>query len=128
MKSNTNISENIDEYIVKFPSAVQKILKKLRQTIKKAAPKAEEKVSYQMPAFVLNGMLVYFAGYKNHIGLYPGAAAIVKFQKKLTKYHTSKGTVQFQLNEPLPFELVAEIVKYRVKVNLIKAVKIKSKK
>ena len=101
--------KSIEEYIDTFPKNVRDILQKLRQTIKVAAPEAEETISYQMPAFKLNGILVWFAAFKNHIGFYPKVSAIEAFNEKLTGYKVSKGTIQFPLKEPIPYELVAEI-------------------
>ncbi len=109
--------KTIDEYIANFPVDVQGILQELRQAIRDAAPEAEETISYRMPAFKLNGVLVWFAVFKNHIGFYPTAAAIEAFKDKLAKYEVSKGTVRFPLDEPIPFELVKEIVKFRVREN-----------
>jgi uncharacterized protein YdhG (YjbR/CyaY superfamily) len=119
--------QTIDEYISIFPDDVKAKLETLRATIRKAAPKAEEAISYMIPTFKLNGNLVHFAGYKNHIGFYPGAAGIASFEKELKGYETSKGTVQFPLDKPLPLKLVTTIVKFRVGQNLEK-VKGKSKK
>ncbi|EMO76747.1 PF08818 domain protein [Leptospira kirschneri str. 200801925] len=109
--------KNIDEYINLFPEDVQDKLRKLRSTIRKAAPNAEEKISYQMPVFALNGNLVYFAAYKKHIGFYPTSSGIKKFQSELNEYKTSKGAVQFPMDQPLPLRLIAKIVKYRIKEN-----------
>ncbi len=109
---------NIDEYIATFPPDVQKILNMLRATIQKAAPDATEKISYAMPTFYLNGNLVHFAAYKNHIGFYPAPSGIEAFEKELSVYKTSKGAVQFPINKPLPFALITKIVRYRVKENL----------
>lgn len=108
----------IDEYIATFPKDVQKILKRLRATIKAAAPDAEEKISYQIPTFALKGNLVHFAAYKNHIGFYPGASGIKTFAQELSNYQTSKGTVQFPLQDPLPLDLIANIVQFRAVENL----------
>jgi uncharacterized protein YdhG (YjbR/CyaY superfamily) len=112
--------KSVDEYIKTFPADVQKILKQVRQTIKKAAPEAEETINYQIPTFKLNGTLVHFAAFKNHIGFYPGSKAIEDFQKDLVKFKSSKGAIQFPLNEPLPELLISRIVKYRVKENSLK--------
>jgi len=109
--------KSIEEYINTFPRDVQVIIERLRQTIRNSAPKAEEKISYQIPTFTLNGNLVHFGGYKNHIVFYPGSGAIEKFKKKLSSYKLSKGTVQFPLDQPLPLELISRIVEYNVKVN-----------
>lgn len=118
MKSKKLNFKNIDEYINNFPKDLQDQLKKLRSTIRKAAPNAEEKISYQMPTFALYGNLVYFAAYKKHIGFYPTSSGIKEFQSELTEYKTSKGAVQFPIDQPLPLKLIAKIVKYRVKENI----------
>jgi uncharacterized protein YdhG (YjbR/CyaY superfamily) len=115
-----------DEYIAMFPANVQAILQKLRSTIKKIAPSAEEVISYKMPAFKLNGMLVWFAAYKEHIGFYPTGSPIKVFKKELTPYKTSKGAIQFPIDKPIPLTLVKDIVKFRVKENLERA-KVKAK-
>jgi uncharacterized protein YdhG (YjbR/CyaY superfamily) len=116
---------NIDEYIAGFPQDTQKLLEQIRETIKKAVPDAEETISYAIPTFKLkDSYLVYFAGYKNHIGLYPVPAGNILFEKDFASYKTSgKGTIQFALNKPLPLNLITKIVKFRVKENLEKAVK-----
>ncbi len=117
----------IDEYIAAFPQDIQKILKEIRTTIKAAAPKAEEKISYQMPTFFLNGNLVHFAAFKEHIGFYPTPSGIEAFQKELSIYKGAKGSVQFPLDEPMPLKLISRIVKFRAAENLkqakVKAVK-----
>jgi uncharacterized protein YdhG (YjbR/CyaY superfamily) len=120
MTSPKKISKSIDEYIATFPKDVQVILEELRLTIHDAAPGAEEVISYQMPAFKLNGMLVWFAAFKNHIGFFPKVSAIEAFKEDLSGYELSKGTVRFPLNKPIPFGLVKKIVKFRVKENLSK--------
>lgn len=107
----------IDQYILRFPESTREKLELLRETILKNAPGATETISYQMPAFRLNGILVYFAAYKNHIGFYPTGSGIRAFQTLLSGYKWSKGTIQFPLDEPLPLELISEIVKYRVSEN-----------
>jgi uncharacterized protein YdhG (YjbR/CyaY superfamily) len=112
--------QTIDEYIRSFPPEVRVLLERLRQTIRKAAPGAVETISYRMPAFKQNGVLVYFAGYKKHIGFYPTASGIEAFKKELSAYPISKGTVQFPLDKPVPFDLVQRIVAFRVKENLAK--------
>jgi uncharacterized protein YdhG (YjbR/CyaY superfamily) len=109
--------KNIDEYIATFPEGVQTVLQKLRQAIRDSAPEAKEAISYQMPAFKLNGTLVWFAAFKNHIGFYPTSSAIAAFKEKLSSYEVSKGTIRFPIDKPIPFELVKEIVKFRVKQN-----------
>ncbi|MBI5541420.1 MAG: DUF1801 domain-containing protein [Bacteroidia bacterium] len=108
---------NVEEYITTFPADTQILLIKLRATIKKAAPEAEEVISYNMPAFKHKGILVYFAAYKNHIGFYPTSSGIKAFQNELSEYHVTKGTIQFTLNKPLPIALVTKIVKFRLKEN-----------
>jgi uncharacterized protein YdhG (YjbR/CyaY superfamily) len=121
MRANNSTPETIADYIEGFPLDVQMLLRKLSATIKKAAPRAEEKISYKIPTYYLHGSLVYFAAYKRHIGFYPGAAAIAKFKKKLSAYKGAKGSVQFPIGEPMPFALITSIVKFRVKANLDKA-------
>ena len=106
--------KTIAEYMATFPGEIQERMQALRNAIKEQAPDATEKISWAMPTFWQNGNLVHFAGHKNHIGFYPGAGAIQAFETRLKDYKTSKGAVQFQNNEPLPLELVREIVKYRV--------------
>ena len=113
--------KNIDDYIASFPKDLQIILEQMRTIIRKAAPKAEEVISYAMPAFKLNSVLVYFAGYKNHIGFYPMPAAIIAFKKELSIYKSSKGAVQFPLDKPLPSALITKMIKYRIAENLQKA-------
>ena len=110
----------VDEYLAGFPAATRRILQEVRQTIKKAAPQAEEVISYNMPAFKLHGVLVYYAGYQKHIGFYPTPSAIKAFQKELAQYESSKGAVQFPIDEPMPVELITKIVQFRVRENLAK--------
>jgi len=117
MKANQK-SGNIDEYIADFPPNVQKLLQKMRMTIRKAAPQAEEAIKYGIPTFTLNGNLVHFGGYKSHIGFYPEPRGIEKFKKELSRYEGGKGTVQFPFDEPLPIDLITKIVKFRVSQNL----------
>ena len=126
MKPNTPVVQNVDEYISSFSKDTQKLLKQLRATIRKAAPQAEETISYQMPAYNLYGKVVYFAAYEKHIGFYPMPSAIENFKKELAGYNTSKGTVQFPLDKPLPLPLIAKITAFRVKEN-IQAAEIKRK-
>jgi uncharacterized protein YdhG (YjbR/CyaY superfamily) len=116
MASNKKF-RTIDEYIANYPKNVKIILKGLRQAIKEAAPDAEETISYQMPAFTQNGILVWFAAFKSHISFFPKVSAIEVFKEKLSPYQTSKGTIQFPIDEPIPLDLVKEIVKFRVKEN-----------
>lgn len=104
----------IDEYIEGFPADVQKILRKIRAIIRKAAPDAEEAIKYQIPTFVLNGNLVHFAAFKSHIGLYPTPDGIEQFKDELKPYKTAKGSIQFPLDRPIPYDLITRIVKYRV--------------
>jgi uncharacterized protein YdhG (YjbR/CyaY superfamily) len=118
-----NKLNEIDIYIAGFPVETQEILERLRETIKKAAPDAEEVISYKMPAYKLNGILLYFAAHKNHIGFYPTGKGIEAFKNELTNYKWSKGTIQFPLNKPIPFGLITKIVKFRVKENLQKVKK-----
>ncbi len=109
--------QTIDEYIGTFPKNVQGILGNFRQVIQEAAPDARETISYQLPAFRLSGMLVYFAAWKNHIALYP-AGGMKAFAKELSRYEVSKGTIKFPMDKPMPLQLIRRIVKYRVKENL----------
>lgn len=111
---------NTDLYIAGFPPETRELLTQVRKTIQNATPEAEEVISYQMPAYKFHGILVYFAGYKNHIGFYPTGSGIINFKDELSSYKTSKGTVQFPLDQPLPLELIAEMVKFRVAENLEK--------
>ena len=117
-----NKFSTIDSYIFSQPKNVRAGLKELRQIIKKAAPEAEEVISYQMPAFRFQRIIIWFAGYKNHYGLYPYSKTIQAFQNKLKKYETSKGTIKFPLDKPLPVKLISDIVKYNVKATLEKEV------
>ena len=121
MEMNEDKFNAIDTYIAKFPEDVQKTLNELRRVIKTAAPEAEEKISYQIPTFVLEGNLVHFAAYKNHIGFYPTPGAIEKFKEDLAGFETSKGALRFPLSEPVPYDLVKRMVIFRVKENLQKA-------
>ena len=107
----------IDDYVKTFPKNTQKILETMRQTIRKAAPHAVEAISYQIPTFKLNGNLVHFAAFKNHIGFYPTSSGTKAFKKELSHYKGAKGSVQFPLDEPIPYDLVKKIVKFRVKEN-----------
>jgi uncharacterized protein YdhG (YjbR/CyaY superfamily) len=107
----------IDEYILSFSKDIQMILEEMRATIKKAAPKAEETISYGIPAFKSKGMLVWFAAHANHIGLYPRGSAIEAFKKELSIYKSAKGSVQFPFDKKLPLGLITKIVKFRVLEN-----------
>ena len=122
------VAKNVDEYIAQFPPDVKVALESLRKTIKAAAPKAEELISYMMPAYKLNGVLVYFAGYKNHIGFYGTPSGHEAFAKELSGYKAGKGSVQFPLDKPLPLSVVKKIVKFRVAENQQKATVIKKVK
>lgn len=127
METNKPTPTTIDEYIANFPKEVQETLQELRATIKNAAPEAEEAISYQMPTFKLKGNLVHFAAYKNHIGFYPTPSGIEKFKEELSAYEGAKGSVKFPIDQPLPLDTIAKIVKFRVTENLEKA-EAKSKK
>jgi len=118
MRANQTAPRNIDEYIAGFPDDVQEILEKIRITIREAAPDAEERISYQIPTFTLNGNLVHFAAYEKHIGLYPTPRGIEEFKEELSVYEGGKGTVKFPLDKPIPFNLISRIVMFRVKENL----------
>ncbi len=113
-KPNKATPTTIDEYIAGFPARVQNILRSVRATIRKAAPAANEKISYQIPTFTLNGNLVHFAAWKNHLGFYPTSSGIRKFHRELSSYETARGSVKFPLDEPMPLELISRIVKFRV--------------
>jgi uncharacterized protein YdhG (YjbR/CyaY superfamily) len=117
---------NIDEYIESFPKDVQKILQEVRTVIKKAAPNAEEAIKYEIPTFVLNGNLVHFAAFKNHIGFYPAPIGIEAFKKELAQYAGGKGSAKFPIDKPMPLALISKIVKFRVKKSAAK-VKVKKK-
>ncbi len=111
----------IDEYIGTFPKDVQVILEKIRSTIRKLAPKATEAINYQIPTFKLNGKyLIYFAGFKKHVSLYPAPRDAAEFKNEMSKYKGGKGTVQFPIDKPLPLTLITKIVKYKIKENEIK--------
>jgi uncharacterized protein YdhG (YjbR/CyaY superfamily) len=116
-----NIPKTVDEYIAAHPPEVRKKLIDMRVTIKKAAPDAEEKISYRMPAFAFKGMLVYFAAHTNHLGFYPFTSALREFSNELSAFRTSKGGVQFPFKDPLPLNLIQKIIEFRVKENLLKA-------
>jgi uncharacterized protein YdhG (YjbR/CyaY superfamily) len=121
MKTAQTAPQTIDEYIAGFPADVQDVLQKIRKTIHEAAPEAQEKISYQMPTFFLKGNLVHFAAFKEHIGFYPVPTGIEKFKKELSIYKQGKGSVQFPLDQPMPYELITKIVKFRVKESLAAA-------
>lgn len=121
----TTKPNNVNEYIEGFPKETRLLLKQMRVLIKKTAPGAQEIISYGMPAYKLNGVLVWFAGYKNHIGFYPGASGISHFKKEISKYKWAKGSVQFPIDKKLPSGLITKIVRFKVKEQLEK---IKTKK
>ena len=119
MSKSKKAFETIDEYIASFPKDVQVILEELRQTIRDCAPDAEERISYGIPTFDLNGRhLVHFAAFKKHVGFFPTSSGVTAFKKELSSFKTSKGTVQFPLDKPIPFDLIRRIVDFRVKENM----------
>ena len=126
MEASTRQFKTIDEYISMFPEDVRTILKNLRQTIREAAPEAQETINYQIPTFTLNGNLVHFAAFKNHIGFYPTPTGMEAFKDELSAYQGAKGSVQFPIDQPLPLPLIRRIVEYRVKENLERKSKKKS--
>ena len=121
MPTDKAASQTIAEYIAGFPPKTQAILKKVRQTIRQAAPGAEEAIKYQAPTFILNGNLVHFAAFKAHLGFYPTPSGIEQFKRELSAYESAKGSVQFPLDQPIPYDLISRIVKFRVKENLERA-------
>lgn len=112
---------NVNDYIALFPPETQLLLEQVRSVIQQAAPEAQEVISYGMPAYKLKGILVYFAGYKNHIGFYPTGKGIESFKKEISGYKSGKGSVQFPLDKPIPLNLIAEMVRFRVIENMEKA-------
>ena len=123
MKQITETCKDINGYIASFPKDIQKILEEIRETVRKAAPGAEEAIKYAIPTFILNGNLVHFAAFKNHIGFYPVPSGIEAFKHELSIYKQGKGSVQFPLDEPMPLKLITAIVKFRVLQNLEKKIK-----
>lgn len=117
----TSKPNTIDEYIAGFPQDVQEKLQQVRETIQKAAPDAKETIKYAMPTFTLEGNLVYFAGFKNHIGFYATPKGNEAFQKALSVYKQGKGSIQFPLDQPMPLDLITKMVTYRVEENLGKS-------
>ena len=115
METRKTDPKDIDEYIASFPEDIQAILQKIRKTIRKAAPEATETIKYRMPTLTLNGNLVHFAAFEQHIGFYPTPSGIEKFKKEIAKYKNAKGSVQFPLDEPIPYELIGRITEFRVK-------------
>jgi uncharacterized protein YdhG (YjbR/CyaY superfamily) len=118
MKTTTIKPQTIDDYLKGYPPVVRNKLQEIRQVIRKAAPEAEECISYQMPTFRLHGIKVHFAAWNDHIGFYPIPSGIKAFEKELSVYKQGKGSVQFPLNEPMPLKLIARIVAFRVRENL----------
>jgi uncharacterized protein YdhG (YjbR/CyaY superfamily) len=121
MATSRASSATIDEYISRFTPEVQEILQKIRLTIRGAAPEAEEAISYQIPAFKLHGVLVYFGAFKNHIGLYPPIRGDAKLMKSIAHYAGEKGNLQFPIDQPIPYDLIEKIVRLRLEQNLAKA-------
>jgi len=122
MKTNVSAPRDVDEYIAGFPNEVRTILEKVRTTIRKAAPGAQEKISYRIPTFTLDGKyLIYFAAFQKHVGLYPAPRGAEEFQEQLAAYGGGKGTVQFPFDKPIPFGLITRIIKFRIKENLARA-------
>lgn len=128
MEESGKTAASIDEYIAAFEPRIREILERIRKTVREAAPEATEKISYQMPTFYLYGNLVHFAAFKNHIGFYPTPSAIGEFAAELSKYETATGSIRFPLDEPLPYDLVRRIVKYRIEENVRKEELRKAKK
>jgi uncharacterized protein YdhG (YjbR/CyaY superfamily) len=113
--------KTVEEYFTTFPASTQRILEEVRKTIKRAAPDAKEVISYNMPAFKLNGVLVYYAAHKDHIGFYPTASPIMVFKDGLAAYKWSKGAIQFPVDKPIPVDLITRIVQFRVREDMEKA-------
>jgi len=118
MTTKQTTPKDIDEYIARYPEDIQEILEKIRMTIREAAPEADERISYQIPTFALESNLVHFAAYKNHIGFYPTPSGIEEFEEELSFYVGGKGSVKFPLDNPIPYDLITKIVRFRVKENL----------
>lgn len=118
MEKEKNTFATIDEYIAQYPEERQALMQSIRKVILEEAPEATERVSWQMPTFYLKGNLVHFAMHKAHIGFYPGNSGVESFQDRLTEYKTSKGAIQFPLSKPIPYDLIREIVRFRVKENM----------
>ncbi len=127
MKAASASPRNVDEYIAGFPANVQEILKRIRTTVRLAAPEAQETIKYKMPTFTLNGNLVYFAAFKNHIGMYPPVKGFKEARAELSAYEGPKGSLIFPLDKPIPYDLISRIVKFRVAENAA-GVAAKSKK
>jgi uncharacterized protein YdhG (YjbR/CyaY superfamily) len=127
MNTASPTPRNIDEYIAGYPVDVQELLQRVRETIRKAAPDAEEKISYRLPTFFLKGNLVHFGAFTAHVGFYPTSTGILNFQEELSPYESSRGAVRFPFDRPIPLALITRIVKFRVKENLERAAR-KTKK
>ena len=126
IQSKMKKPETVEEYIAGFPKPAQEKLEKMKSIIKKVAPNAEEAISYGMPGYKLNGILVYFAGYEKHIGFYPMPSTLLAFKDKIAGYKNAKGSVQFPLDKPLPVTLITQMVKFRV-ANLMETAALKKK-
>ena len=120
--------KDIDEYIAAFPPEIRMILEKIRQTVREAVPEAGEKISYQIPAFTLNGDLIYFAAFKKHIGMYPPVKGDEQLRQEIARYRGEKGNLKFPLDEPIPYELISRIAKCRARVQLEEAASKRGKK
>jgi len=127
MNPEPKTPKDIDTYIANFPSDIQSVLQQIRKTIREAAPEATEKISYQIPTFYLKGNLVHFAAFKDHFAFFPTSSGVEKFKDELSGYKLSKGTIQFPLGKPIPYDLITKITKFRVEENLERA-EIKKKK
>ena len=127
MKTDQTTPKSIDQYIAGYPPDVQAILEKIRLTIRKVAPDAQETIKYQLPTLTLKGNLVHFGAFQKHIGFYPTPTGTAKFKKELSVYEGAKGSIRFPLDRPIPYALIRKIVKFRVKENLERA-KAKQKK
>ena len=121
VKTDETTPQDIDEYIASFPKDVREILEKIRITIRKAAPDAEETIKYQLPTFTLKGNLVHFGAFKKHIGFYPTPTGTEKFRNELSVYEGAKGSIRFPLDKPIPYDLISKIVEFRVQENLERA-------
>jgi uncharacterized protein YdhG (YjbR/CyaY superfamily) len=128
MQTRQTAAGSIDEYIAGFPQDVQDILQKIRATIREAAPEAEEAIKYGIPTFTLKGNLVHFGAYKKHIGFYPTPSGIETFRQELSAYEGDKGTIRFPLDKPIPYNLIRQIVEYRVQEDLERAATRRKKK
>ena len=121
MATNRPTAATIDEYICAFPPEVQAVLQKVRQSVRDAAPEAEEVISYRIPAFKQHGVLIYFAAFKNHIGFYPPVSGDPALEKAVSRYAGEKGSLRFPLNQPIPFDLIGRITRLRLRQNLARA-------